>query len=228
MHLETVFAKLRSLPSGNIADAMDQLNLRRGVILGLCPISDNQKKIVGIARTIKQMQKHQTTETVNAATHSTVIDSLSNDEVLVIDAGGRIDVCTGGAILALRAKQRGAAGYIVNGALRDKHEIIALDFPVYLKATTPIKSAPDLETVGIDIPVEISRVQVRPGDIIIADDTGIIVLPQIFAENVIEKAEQIQTWEKRLTEEIEHGLSFSSAIQNIKQTKSSQAMEEKK
>lgn len=205
------------IPTGNICDAMDQLKLPMGVISGLNPISYNQKRAVGFAVTIKQMERHQAAEGKNLATHSKVIDEeLSYGDMLVIDVNGRRDVCSGGEILAKLAKMKGVSGFIVNGCLRDKQGIVDLDFPVHLIGTSPVKSAPHLQTVGVNIPVEINGVQIIPGDLIVADDTGIVVVPQNFIEDVLKKALEIQEKETKFIELISSGMSFADTIAKIK------------
>lgn len=209
--------RFKALPTGNVSDAMDKLGIRRGVITGLVQLSPEQPMAVGFARTIKQMKRHQTANIKDSPIHSKVIDErLEPGDILVIDVNGHTDVCTGGALLALRAKMRGANGFIVNGCMRDKREIINLGFPVYTCGITPIKSSPDLQTVGVDVPVEINGVQIRPGDMIIADDTGIIVVPDDYTQKVLELAEEISTKEEKVVVFIRQGKSFIEAASESK------------
>lgn len=200
------------VPTGNVCDAMVQLGVPLGVIQGLHALDPNQRQAVGVAVTVKQMERHQTAEAKNLATHSKVIDGqLEYGDFLVLDVGGRTDVCSGGALLARRAKMQGASGFIVNGCLRDIREIGKLDFPVHLLAGSPIKSSLHLQTVGVNIPVEVRGVQINPGDVIITDDTGIVVLPAQSAESVLAKALEINSKEVALESLISEGKSFAEA-----------------
>ena len=201
------------VPTGNICDAMDQLGIPIGVILGLNPISPTQKRAVGYALTIKQMERHQTAEGKGLAKHSKVIDDeISYGDMLVIDVNGRKDVCTGGSILAKRAKLRGASGYVINGCLRDVREIAEMDFPVHLVGSTPVKSSPHLQTIGINIPIEINGVQIIPGDLIVTDDTGIVVIPERYIERVLKIALEINEKENQINKMISDGISFADAV----------------
>ena len=207
----------KGIPTANICDAMDQLGLPLGVISELLPISATQKQAVGFAVTLKQMERHQAAEGKSLATHSQVVDDeISYGDILVIDNNGRRDVCTGGALLARRAKMRGASGYVINGCLRDIREIVELDFPVHLVGANPVKSVPHLQTVGVNIPVEIHGVQINPGDLIITDDTGIVVVPIIYAEKVLEKAKEIHAKEIQLDKLVASGMSFAEAAVKAK------------
>ena len=202
----------RAVPTGNISDAMDGLGIARGVIHGLKPLSLSQPRTAGFAFTVKQMPRHQEAVGEKLAKHSQVIDELSSpDDVLVIDVGGRLDICSGGALLALRAKLRGLAGWIVNGCVRDIQEIVELGFPVHCSGASPIKSSPALETVGIKVPVEIAGIQVKTGDVVVADDTGIVVVPVSRASEVLAKALQIQKVEVKVAELLRAGLNFRDA-----------------
>lgn len=211
MELVEAFKKIST---SNISDAMDKLGVRRGVIHGLKPLSMQQPRTAGVAVTIKQMQRHQEAEGAKLAKHAEVIDELSSPgDVLVFDVGGRFDICTGGALLALRAKMRGVSGYIVNGCIRDAREIIEFDFPVHCCGTSPVKSAPELETVGINIPVQIGEVQIKPGDIIVADDSGIVVVPILKANGVLKEATEIVKKEEKYAELVRAGKSIKEARQ---------------
>lgn len=200
------------IPTGNAADALTQLGLPVGVPdADLHPVGTPQKRAAGFAVTVKQMTCSGNAEGVSLTKHAQVIDGLNEGEMLVIDAGGRTDVCTGGALLALCAKLRGASGWVVNGALRDVDEIRKLDFPVHLKGGCPVKSAPLLQTVGVNVPVEIGGVQICPGDLILTDETGIVAIPPAHAEEVLEKAREIGRREAETERLLLAGKSFAEA-----------------
>jgi regulator of RNase E activity RraA len=169
--------------------------------------------MVGMAFTVKQLQRHQESEGYSLTRHAEVIDQLSSSgDVLVIDVGGRLDICTGGAILALRAQLRGLSGFLIDGCFRDVQELINNEFPVHCRGISPVKSSPDLETVGINIPVLIGGVQIKPGDLIVADETGIIVIASKSAEKVLKVAWEIKTKEEKVTKYLRAGMSHKEAI----------------
>jgi regulator of RNase E activity RraA len=202
----------KEIPTGNLSDAMDGLGLARGVVHGLKPLSLQQPRTVGFAFTLKQMPRHQEAVGKTLTKHAQVIDSLASPgDVLVIDVGGRLDVCSGGALLSLRSKMRGLCGWIVNGCVRDVQEIVELGFPVHCCGTSPIKSSPDMETVGLELPLEIGGVQIKTGDLIVADDTGIVVIPLGKAAAVLEAARHIKQVEEKLAALLRAGLSYPEA-----------------
>lgn len=208
--LRKAFSKIST---GDIADALVATGILPRTIVGLHSVVPNQKPSAGYAVTIKQMVRSVNRTEASLATHGKVIDTmLQAGEVLVVDVGGRMDVCTGGALLSLRAKMIGAQGFIVNGCMRDLDDIAKVDFPVYLKGGCPIKSAPMLETVGINIPVQIGDTQICPGDLIVMDQTGIILVPVARLQEVYEMALKIQAKEDHHMEVVANGGTIADAL----------------
>ena len=211
--LREAFSKIST---GDIADAMVSVGVTPKTIIGLRAVNPNQKPAAGYARTLKQMVRSNARKEYALTKHGGFIDGvIGPEDVLVIDNGGRMDVCTGGALLVTRAKVKGVQGFIINGCLRDIDDIEQIDIPVYLKGGCPIKSSPLLETVGIDIPVQIGDTQVCPGDLIVMDKTGIIVVPVDEAERILETAQKIQIREDKRMEYVCNGGSVENSLKEI-------------
>ena len=110
-----------ALPTGNVADAMDGLGLKRGSVLGLHPIDPSQKRAAGFARTILQKRRSTPWDGVNLAKHGKVIDDKTEPgDLLVISMGGIMNVSTGGDLLALRA-QAAFWGAVLFAAVQGDH-----------------------------------------------------------------------------------------------------------
>ena len=204
---------LRLLPTGNIADAMVNLGLPCGVMVSPPPAIDlRQPRMAGYAYTLVQMPRHQAETEKSLVRHPEVIDSLAQPgDVVVMDVGGRLDVCSGGALFALRAKMRGLAGFLVEGCLRDLNEMVEIGLPVFCRGGSPTKSAPGVQTVAVGVPVCLGGVQVRPGDVIVGDDTGIVVFPTAFAEVILAEAQRIQRMEECVEKHIREGHSVAES-----------------
>ena len=214
MDKETLRKKVAKISTGDIADAMVSLGLQPRTIIGLHPVKRDQEPTAGYAVTIQQMVRSVNRTEKSLAIHGQVIDTmLQSGDVLVIDVGGRMDVCTGGALLSLRAKNLGVQGFVVNGCMRDLDDIAKEDFPVYLKGGCPIKSSPMLETVGVNIPVQIHDTQVCPGDLIVMDPTGILVIPPDRAEEIYKEAIKIQKREDRRMQIVQYGGTVAQALE---------------
>ena len=151
----------KKFPTSNISDAMDNLGLRSGIVLGLRPLDVYQPRTAGFAKTLRQMRRKTAFDGRSLTKQASIIDSQTEyGDLLVIEATGLTDVATGGAMLATRAQMRGVMGELTNGSLRDIDEIADLKFPVYLGSTSPVKSARFMETVDTDVPVFIGALPV--------------------------------------------------------------------
>ncbi len=109
-------------------------------------------------------------------------------EVLVIDGGGGVDHASLGGIMAFGAAKRGYAGCVVDGAVRDIGEIRGRDFPVYARGATPHGAGFDPRGI-IDGPIIVGGIRVVPGDVIVGDDDGVVVIPQTELREVIARAQ---------------------------------------
>ena len=171
---------------------MDNLGLRSGVVLGLHPLDVYQPRTAGFAKTLRQMRRKTAFDGKSLTKQASIIDSQTEyGDLLVIEATGLTDVATGGAMLATRAQMRGVMGELTNGSLRDIDEIGKWDFPVYCTGTTP--GGPYKEGPGeVNVPVSCGGISVNPGDIILADPDGVIVIPRKDAPQILEDAKKFQ------------------------------------
>ncbi|NIO49632.1 MAG: RraA family protein [Candidatus Aminicenantes bacterium] len=159
-------------------------------------------KMIGIARTVHCKRDFLS---VLKALHD-----ASEDEVLVIDGEGD-KIAFVGELFALEAQRKKLAGIVVDGACRDIKGIRNINFPVYARYITPMagtasKIFPTQESVNC------GGVSVSPGDIIIGDDDGIIVMSEKEAAEVLDTAQNIQIIEKKVIEKIEAGKSLTEML----------------
>ncbi|GAA4341470.1 dimethylmenaquinone methyltransferase [Pigmentiphaga soli] len=171
------------LGTATTSDAMEELGFRRSVVTGLrCTAPD--KVAVGIAFTMRQMLKHASAgHSERLVKHAATIRTQTRPgDFVVMDAGGFTDLSSWGELHSRHCVQAGIAGLLIDGCIRDAAKIRRLGFAAYCRGFTPIKSQWDYETVSIGEPVMIGRVQIRPGDLIVADEDGAIVVP--FAQRL--------------------------------------------
>lgn len=209
-----VLSQFRKIPTGNIADALVGVGVSGGVVEGPVAISRSQPSYAGWAVTVQQTGK--TGEGPGSPRHRDVIDDLASpDAVVVIDVGGRTDVCSLGGLLAQRAKYRGLAGLVVNGCVRDANDIVKSGFPVHCVGTSPKKSSVELDTESIDEPLEINGCVVRSGDLIVGDDTGVVCVPRSIVDEVLVAAAAISVLEDGVAAQIDAGVSIVDAFDNL-------------
>ena len=112
-------------------------------------------------------------------------------DVLVGDAGGMTDMSSMGGQSFVSAKIRGLEGVVIDGAVRDVGEIRKYGLPTWCRGATPKTGKCRIEAIEINGPVVLCGIQINPGDLIIADDSGICAIPPQHAEYVLKKCQQI-------------------------------------
>ncbi|MGH8739292.1 MAG: RraA family protein [Burkholderiales bacterium] len=132
------------------------------------------------------------------------LDTARPGDVIVVDAGGFADHAIIGELMAARAKQRGIAGLVIWGAIRDSAELGAGSYPVFACAVThrgPYKNGPG----EINVPIAMGGMPVNPGDIIVGDADGLVAIPQDQAERILASAKSILEKETASMQQIQAG-----------------------
>lgn len=197
------------LTTPSVSDALDKLEIRAGCE-GLKPIVTG-KKIVGPAFTVRFGPRGP----VRTKTGD-FIDDVQPGEVIVIDNGGRTYCTVWGDILTKVAKTRGIAGTVIDGVCRDVAGIRENDYPIFTKGFFMVTGKDRVECKAVGDVVSISNVQVKRGDLIMADDNGVLVIPIERAEEVLETARQIESAEEQIVEAIQEGCALADARKKFK------------
>jgi 4-hydroxy-4-methyl-2-oxoglutarate aldolase len=178
-------SKLRTLPVANIADAMGKpcsFTLDPQIRPAFDGIS-----LVGPAVTVREHPD------CNLMSHA-AIDLMKQGDVLVVDAGGYTGAAVGGFLMSRKMMSKGAEGVVVDGAWRDRSEISSVRFPVYCRAWQP--GGPHKDVPGtVNLPIAVGGVVVNPGDIVVGDDDGLVIIPRDSAEEVQARAHEIRARE---------------------------------
>lgn len=142
------------------------------------------------------------------------LDVLEPGDVVVVDAGGSTLNAVLGDLISTKARHRGAAGFVVDGLIRDLPSIQELDFPVFARGTTPI--GPLHRGPGeINFPICLGGVVVNPGDLIVGDSTGLVVVPQAIAEELLGRLKSHKASNASYFDSVKKG-NFSNAwVDNI-------------
>ena len=194
----------KEVSTTNISDALDKLGIYGGC-LGLTPIVQGVK-MVGTAYTVHYLPCGQEKGTVGD-----YIDDVQPGQVVVIDNSGR-DYCTvWGDILTLVSKTKGISGTIIDGVCRDVPNIRKNAYPVFSKGQYMVTGKDRVEVDAVQIPVSISGVQVKPGDIVVGDDSGVVVIPQDRADEVYQIAMEIGEAEEGIENLVLEGHSITEA-----------------
>lgn len=116
------------------------------------------------------------------------VDSCRPDDILISAAGGSMRSGIWGELLSTAAKNSGCIGAIIDGAIRDVGKIRAMGFPVFARGTCVYDSQNRQRVVDLDVPVEIDGVRFCPGDLVFADEDGLVVVPQQVEVEAIQRA----------------------------------------
>jgi regulator of RNase E activity RraA len=133
------------------------------------------------------------------------IESVPPGHVLVIDTRGEKRVASGGQILTTRLKVRGAAGLVSDGPVRDSGEIAKMDFPVFCAGGSAPLNLIHHHAIDLNVPIGCGGVAVYPGDVIVGDEEGVVVIPGHLAEEVATDAAEQEKLEVFLLERVQNG-----------------------
>ncbi|MCI6956937.1 MAG: RraA family protein [Candidatus Faecousia sp.] len=195
-------ARFEKLSSTNLSDAMDALGFR-GYTFGIRPMQEKWRKVVGPAVTMRMTAAGQTPQKTHLGMNA--ISAARPGDVIVIENGGRMDSSCWGGVLANSAKTKGLTATLVDGCVRDLDDCIDCDYPVFARGTVVCTARGRVIEAGTNEIVNFGGVQVRPGDIVLGDSSGVVVVPQERIEEVLAKAEQLWQKEEDMIAEIRSG-----------------------
>ena len=187
-----------------LSDALDRLG-RSGCALGLRPLSDGQY-MIGRAFTIRYVSAGYPPGTVGD-----YIDDVPPGSVVVLDNSGRTDCTVWGDILTAVAHSRGIAGTVIDGVNRDVDRALSLGYPIYSRGRYMRTGKDRVEVSGMQCPVTLGGVQVRPGDTIVGDSDGVVVLAADIAEEVMAMAAEVAATEASILSEALSGVPLREA-----------------
>lgn len=200
--------RLMKLSTTNISDANDFFGIH-GSTYRINGVWEGCRKIAGEAVTVRLTAAGATPPRTHLGIGA--IEAAKPGDIIVVDNGGRPDVSCWGGILAAGAKQKGIAGVVIDGACRDIDDYVSLDFSVYARgAVVATARGRVIEQATNDV-IQLGGVQVRPGDIVMADRSGVVVVPAERFEEVLSKAEQLFEKEEAMCRDILNGMTSLEA-----------------
>jgi len=200
--------RLRKIDTCAVSDALDALGIK-GTVMGISSISV-QRRIAGRVQTVKLgkaspdiPKKHLCSSAVDAA--------LPGDVIVVENKETEIAAGWGG-ILSTAAAAKGLSGVIVDGPARDADESRDVDFPVFARAATPFTARGRVAEHNWNKKIDIGGVAVDPGDLVLADGSGVVFIPQKHSDDVLDKAEEIQGKEVAMAAAVKAGKPVSDVM----------------
>lgn len=204
--------------TSNVADVLDEMGLpNQGLAAEFSPFPAGSGQVAGFAYTIRgQMTPY---PLGGDAEKMKACQGIGADEVSVWSGDGE-GICYFGELIAIGMKERGSVGALVDGGIRDVRWLGHHNFPVFAKYRTPVQSIGRWKVNAWQIPVEIrgattKYVTVSPGDFILGDDDGVIVIPAAHILSVLTRAEELTAKEVQIRAELLAGLSLAEALEKF-------------
>lgn len=201
--------RLRQVDSGAVSDALDSKGLHHQVPRGIHALFPS-RRITGKVVTVQLVGAQELKSKRHLGTAA--IESLEPGDVIVVANDGRMNVAAWGGNLALAAKLKGGEGVIIDGASRDVDEIFEMGLPLFARGATPCTARGRIVEHSTNAPVTIGGVLVNPGDLVIADMSGVAFIPARRAEDIVAAAEEVMQRDRNVGERIRAGEPVSQVM----------------
>jgi regulator of RNase E activity RraA len=197
---EATREKLMDVGTANVANALLKRGFRNVYLLGVLPVSPNQKQLVGSAYTLRFMPAREDIDTIaNYGSpenlHRRAIEECPPGHVLVIDSGRCLRAASAGDMMALRMRHRGVAGVITDGGFRDTPAISRTSLPAYQVRSAPPATPIAMHPVELNGPVACAGVPIYPGDVIVGDGEGVVAIPWNLVDEIAHEAAESVAYE---------------------------------
>jgi len=213
---DSIRKRYLKVDTATVSDVLDALDLpNQGLAAEFAPYPASAGRMAGWAYTIHgKMARYAGS---GDPRKMQAVDGAGRGEVTVWSGEGR-GVCFFGELIALGMKRRGCAGALVDGGIRDIGWIARQRFPVYARYRTPIQSIGRWRVTAWQVPVDMpgatrKRVRVSPGDFVLADVDGVIVIPRAVAQKVLVAAERLTKREVRIRRELDRGAMLEDVLE---------------
>jgi regulator of RNase E activity RraA len=197
--------------TGTVSDVLDQLGIAGAVPASVLRPSDPQARIAGRAITVLNRARTDSVAEAVGGKKSGLGEMKAHmlaqpGDVLVIQ--GVANVSSLGGVSATVGKRQGEIGAIVDGGARDIDHSRSIGYPIWSSSVTPVTGKWRVETVGVNQPVTIAGVTVRPGDLVLADECGVCFIPMEKAIEVLAMAKRMTEWEEQRLNKLASGISL--------------------
>ncbi len=202
-----LLAGLRQVSTATLASVLRKRGLPNLTLDGLCSTRPDTR-MVGYARTVRYLPLREdlfATHSAGMNAQKRAVEAIVPGEVLVIEARGEPSAGTIGDILALRAQVRGAVGVVTDGAIRDSAALARLEIPVYHAAVHPAVLGRRHVPWETDVTVACAGVTIQPGEILVGDADGVVVLPPALADDVLAEAREQERQEAFIATQVAAG-----------------------
>ena len=196
----------RDLYTAVLSDVLDELGYRDQAMPSSIRPLDDDLVMVGRARTGVYREVYNVVAGDNPyALEITLVDDLEPGDIAVLGCGGSTRIAPWGELLSTAARARGAVGCLTDGFVRDIKPIRKMRFPVFHSGIAPLDSKGRGKVAEIDVPIRCAGVAVSPGDLVVGDADGVIVVPRAVESAALERAFAKVRGENATREALERG-----------------------
>ena len=205
--------KLKRISTPTLATALYKRGLRQQFIQDVRPLSPLKESMVGEAFTLRYIPAR---EDLNPLTvfqdrdhpQRKAVEECPPGAVMVIDSRKDARAASAGGILVSRLQARGAAGVVTDGGFRDSAEIASLGIPAFHQRPSAPTNLTLHQAIDINVPIGCGDAPVFPGDVVVGDNDGVIILPAHIADELAAEAVEMTAYEDFVTEEVRKGRSI--------------------
>ncbi|HIC64909.1 MAG: ribonuclease activity regulator RraA [Paracoccus sp. (in: a-proteobacteria)] len=203
-------AKLRKVSTASVATALYKRGLRNQFVQGVVPMERKPVTMVGQAFTLRYIPAREDRNPLTVFRERdhkqrVAVETCPEGHVLVMDARKDRRAATAGSILVTRLGQRGVAGVVSDGGVRDAAAIAALDMPAYFACPSAPTNLTLHEAVDINVPISCGDAPVFPGDVMLGDGDGVMVIPAHLADEIAEECTNMESYEDFVLEQVNAG-----------------------
>ena len=206
--------KLLGVSTATVATCLFKKGLKNQFIQGAVPLKKGMPTMVGEAFTLRYIPAREDLNPIEVFKNSehpqrVAVETCPKGSVLVIDSRKDARAASAGSILVTRLMVRGAAGIVTDGGFRDSAEIAELEFPAYHNRPSAPTNLTLHQALDINVPIGCGDVAVFPGDIIVGDDDGVMVIPAHLADEVAEECADMTLFEEFVMQQVQNGKSIA-------------------
>jgi regulator of RNase E activity RraA len=204
------FERLGRVSTATLTTQLFKRGLRNAFIQGVRRVSASRTNLVGEAFTLRYIPAREDIDQIAVFENPEhpqrkAIETVPAGQVLVMDCRRETAAASSGDILITRLKLRGAAGMVTDGCVRDSESIAGIDFPVYAAGGSAPLNLACHHAVDLNVPIACGGVAVYPGDVMVGDADGVVVVPRHLADSVAQDAFEQHLLEEFVLAEIEKG-----------------------
>ncbi|KJV10530.1 hypothetical protein VZ95_04260 [Elstera litoralis] len=203
-------AKLENVSTATLTTLLFKRGFRNLFIHGVKAITPKAKRLIGLAYTLRHIPAREdidTPEVFRDPEHPQrkAVETMPQDHVLVMDCRQDVLAASAGGILVTRLMRRGVAGLVSDGGIRDSGDIGAMAFPVFCATPSAPANIIRHRTIDAGLPISCGGVPVYPGDLLVGDDDGVVVVPAHLIAEIAKEACEMEIFERFVMERVQAG-----------------------